>query len=378
MTFSLGAHFFRTTSMCAVFCHTFGIALKDVRSARTGGDALTGFSWVQPARRGVASRLGKAAIVVLAFGVLLGCVDASSVENATAPAAEQPSQTQAPNPAAELDATTQTPQPTAEQVSPAPSVTDTSTALGLLETLPVKGRAPKTGYDRAGQFGTPWLDVDRNGCDTRNDILQRDLTAVVLSGPCKVLSGILADPMSGQTVQFLRGNTTSTLVQIDHLVALSDAWQKGAQQLSHQTRVNFANDPLNLMAVNGSTNSSKGDGDAATWLPPNRGFWCEYVARQISVKAHYLLWVTQAEKDAMVRVLGSCPGQVAYQSSMPAAVAGVAAGSDAGSAGPAGTAADVTYQNCSAARVAGAAPVRVGDPGYGRHLDRDGDGVGCE
>lgn len=329
----------------------------------------------------------KAAIVVLAFGVLVGCVDASSVEHTTAPAAEQPSQTQAPNPAAELDATTQTPQPTAEQVSPAPSVTDTNTALGLLETLPVKGRAPKTGYDRAGQFGTPWLDVDRNGCDTRNDILQRDLTAVVLSGPCKVLSGLLEDPLSGQTVQFVRGNTTSTLVQIDHLVALSDAWQKGAQQLSQLTRVNFANDPLNLLAVNGPTNSSKGDGDAATWLPPNRGFWCEYVARQISVKAHYLLWVTQAEKDAMVRVLGSCPGQVAYQSTLPAAVAGVAAGAggsgaDAGSAGSAGSAgpiaADVFYQNCSAARVAGAAPVRVGDPGYGRHLDRDGDGVGCE
>lgn len=354
---------------------------------------MTGFNWQQPARRAGASRLGTAAIAVLALGVLVGCVDASSAQYATAPAAEQPSQSQSqsPNTAPKQGQGDQlSPNPTPTPI-PAPSAADTSTALGLLEQLPVKGRAPKTGYDRADKFGTPWIDVDRNGCDTRNDMLQRDLTAVALAGPCKVMSGILADPMSGQTVQFVRGNTTSTLVQIDHLVALSDAWQKGAQQLTQQQRINFANDPLNLLAVDGPTNSSKGDGDAATWLPPNRAFRCEYVARQISVKAHYALWVTQAEKDAMVRVLGDCPGQVSYASTLPRVDASQTAGSGsagggasaggagAGAAGDGGSAAsDVYFQNCSAARSAGASPVRVGDPGYGRHLDRDGDGVGCE
>lgn len=183
-------------------------------------------------------------------------------------------------------------------------------ALDLLGTLPIKGRAPKTGYDRA-LFGQAWADVDRNGCDTRNDMLKRDLTAVtyVNSVPCKVKSGTLADPYTGTSIPFLRGQTTSTAVQTDHVVALSDAWQKGAQQLTVEQRTAFANDPLNLQATDGPTNMKKGDGDAATWLPPNKGFRCEYVARQISVKATYALWVTQAEHDAMARVLADCSGQ---------------------------------------------------------------------
>jgi hypothetical protein len=92
-------------------------------------------------------------------------------------------------------------------------------------------------------------------------------------------------------------------------VALSDAWQKGAQKLSFASRVQFANDPLNLLAVDGPTNSSKGDSDAATWLPPNKAYRCAYVARQVAVKRKYQLWVTSAERDAIARVLKACPGQ---------------------------------------------------------------------
>ena len=185
-------------------------------------------------------------------------------------------------------------------------------AIDLLATLPIKGRAPKTGYDRA-LFGQAWLDVDRNGCDTRNDMLKRDLTGITFTNsvPCKVQSGTLADPYTGTTISFLRGSATSSAVQIDHVVALSDAWQKGAQQLTTEQRTAFANDPLNLQSTDGPTNMKKGDGDAATWLPPNKGFRCEYVARQISVKATYSLWVTQAEHDAMARILGDCAGQLA-------------------------------------------------------------------
>ncbi|CAI3804976.1 HNH endonuclease family protein [Pseudarthrobacter sp. MM222] len=185
-----------------------------------------------------------------------------------------------------------------------------SKALGVLATLPVKGRAPKTGYSR-DQFGQAWADVDRNGCDTRNDMLRRDLTSLAVkpgTRDCVVLSGFLNDPYTAAAINFQRGSSTSTAVQIDHVVALSDAWQKGAQQLSPAQRTAFANDPLNLLAVDGPANQQKSDGDAATWLPPNRSFRCEYVARQISVKSSYSLWVTQAEHDAMARVLGDCPG----------------------------------------------------------------------
>jgi hypothetical protein len=185
-----------------------------------------------------------------------------------------------------------------------------SKALDMLATLPVKGRAAKTGYSR-DQFGQAWADVDGNGCDTRNDMLHRDLSALAVkpgTRDCVILSGILNDPYTGTLINFLRGNSTSTAVQIDHIVALSDAWQKGAQQLTPAQRVSFANDPLNLLAVDGPANQQKSDGDAATWLPPNKSFRCEYVARQISVKSSYSLWVTQAEHDAMARVLSDCVG----------------------------------------------------------------------
>ncbi|MDI3208783.1 HNH endonuclease family protein [Pseudarthrobacter sp. AL07] len=189
-------------------------------------------------------------------------------------------------------------------VSPA----DVATALAQLETIPVKGRAPKTGYSRE-EFGPAWADVDRNGCDTRNDILARDLDGETFkpgTQNCVVATGTLADKYTGATINFVRGNTTSSAVQIDHVIALSDAWQKGAQQLSAEQRRQLANDPLNLMAADGPANSAKGDKDAATWLPPNTAFRCEYVARQTAVKANYSLWVTQAEHDAIAGILTAC------------------------------------------------------------------------
>jgi hypothetical protein len=188
-------------------------------------------------------------------------------------------------------------------------------ASATLASLPVKGRAPKTGYSRA-QFGQTWADVDRNGCDTRNDMLKRDLTEIVYRAKtknCVVLSGVLQDRYSGETINFNRGNITSMEVQIDHVVALSNAWQTGAFKLSVAQRTAFANDPLNLFAVKGRLNSQKSDGDAATWLPPLKSFRCTYVAQQIAVKAKYSLWVTAPEKDAMVRMLAACPTQALPQ-----------------------------------------------------------------
>ena len=198
----------------------------------------------------------------------------------------------------------------AAPAAPAEAPADT---LATLDTLPVKGRAPKTGYDR-DLFGQRWtddvaVDYGYNGCDTRNDILRRDLVDVVIkpgSNGCAVLSGVLNDPYTGTVVDFLRGPGTSAEVQIDHVVALSDAWQKGAQQWDEITRRNFANDPANLQATIGWVNQEKGDGDAATWLPPNKSYRCTYVTRIVDVKAAYGLWVTPAEHDAIARVLADC------------------------------------------------------------------------
>lgn len=184
---------------------------------------------------------------------------------------------------------------------------DPELATTGLAKLPVKGRAAKTGYSRA-QFGSGWGTIA--GCDTREQILSRDLTQVNLQPEsCVVVSGSLLDPYTAKTISFNRGQSTSSAVQIDHIVALSDAWQKGAQELTPLEREALANDPLELLAVDGPTNQNKGDGDAATWLPPNKAFRCQYIARQIAIKLKYRLWVTSAEQTAMAKVLGSCPNQ---------------------------------------------------------------------
>ncbi|MGW5099519.1 HNH endonuclease family protein [Streptomyces sp. NPDC004100] len=180
-------------------------------------------------------------------------------------------------------------------------------ALSAAEALPVKGRAPKTGYSRE-RFGSAWADTDSNSCDTRDDILKRDLEEVKFSGgQCKVTFGVLEhDPYSGKTITYRRGRSQ---VDIDHVVALSDAWQKGAKYWEPSKRIALANDPLNLLAVDASTNRGKGDGDTATWVPPSKSYRCTYVAAQVAVKKKYGLWVTSAEKTAMKKVLTTCPGQ---------------------------------------------------------------------
>jgi hypothetical protein len=180
-------------------------------------------------------------------------------------------------------------------------------AQAVLETLVVKGRAPKTGYAR-DEFGSGWATI--GDCDTRNVVLRQSLLDVVMGEDnCTVLSGVLDDPYTGTVISFRRGGSTSGAVQIDHVVALSDAWQKGAQDMDFTKRVVFANDPLNLLAVDGPANQQKGDKDAASWLPMHKPYRCQYVARQVAIKKEYGLWVTEAEKAAMKRVLNGCGEQ---------------------------------------------------------------------
>lgn len=171
--------------------------------------------------------------------------------------------------------------------------------------------AESTPYKRT-YFGTAWADVDYNQCSTREDILRRDLKNIsyLPSSTCQVAAGVLLDPYSGKTIIFRRGKTSSAQVQIDHVVALADAWSTGAKHLSFMQRMQFANDPLNLLAVSKNTNQDKSAKNAAQWLPPNTHFHCTYIARQIAVKLRYSLWVTVPEKQAMQRVLATCPTQL--------------------------------------------------------------------
>jgi len=362
-------------------------------------------SWLgKNTRRAGAGILAGGLVLMIAGSAVAGPIEAK------APAASPPTSSASPptSSASKVSPTAQpapTPTPTPTEPSlqeqaavlPAPvlaaevdvqsaaSTAAPQTALATAMLLKVKGRAPKTGYNR-DLFGSGWVDVDRNGCDTRNDILARDLEPKTFkpgTNNCVVLTGTLADPYSARTINFTRGTETSNAVQIDHVVALSDAWQKGAQSWDGTRRVAFANDPMNLLAVDGPLNMQKGDGDAATWLPPNKAYRCQYVARQVGVKYTYGLWVTEAERNAMVSILSTCPaeplpsGSTVPPAPVPAAVAAPAAVAVPAPA-PAPAPAAVYYANCAAARAAGAAPVHRGDPGYRTRLDSDGDGIGCE
>jgi len=349
---------------------------------------LVGRSWL-----GRTGRRGSLPIFLVGFALAVGgsIIDpvedpeptstASASPSASSPTSPPPPATPTPSPspsppASPSPARPPSPTPSASPSEDAEPTAEPGSALAIAEGLTVKGRAPKTGYAR-DLFGGGWVDTDRNGCDTRNDILARDLTDVTYrpgTRDCVVDTGTLADPYSGTLISFVKGNTTSNDVQIDHVVALSDAWQKGAQQWDGDTRIVFANDPLNLLAVDGPLNLQKGDGDTATWLPPNRSYRCAYVARQVAVKHTYSLWVTQAEKDSMIRILTTCPDQPLPDgtSTIPLTIA------PATPATQPPTSEDVYYENCAAARAAGAAPLYRGDPGYRSDMDGDDDGIACE
>ena len=162
------------------------------------------------------------------------------------------------------------------------------------------------------RFGQAWSDdvnveFGHNGCDTRDDILRRDLAnLVVRPGTCFAQSGTLHDPYTGTTIDFVRGPDTSDSVEIDHVVSLADAWYKGARLWEAQRRVDFANDPINLLAVSPKANFDKAFRDAASWLPPNEAFRRDFVARQVNVKTVYGLWVSSKEKQAIAEVLARC------------------------------------------------------------------------
>lgn len=151
-------------------------------------------------------------------------------------------------------------------------------------------------YDR-DLFGAAWIDIDGNSCDTRNDILSRDLTNLAKDGNCKVTSGTLEDDYTGTTIEFVKGKSK---VDIDHVIPLSYAYRQGAAEWSADTREAFANDPANLAASSASANRSKGDKGPSEWMPDNYTFQCEYGMQFASVAVKYDLTITQADYNAIV------------------------------------------------------------------------------
>lgn len=191
-------------------------------------------------------------------------------------------------------------------------------ALDTAKSLPVVELDMKSKYKRVEQFGEAWKDVDGNGCDTRNDILKRDLRDVTTAGRnnCRVTSGVFDDPYTGKTIHFKFGKDTSSAVQIDHVVALHDAWMTGAQNLNQQEREALANDPENLLAVDGPENQRKGDGlclngkgCTGMYLPPNEKYRCEYAAKFTEVKSKYNLGLTEGQKETLVPLLEQCAAE---------------------------------------------------------------------
>lgn len=178
-----------------------------------------------------------------------------------------------------------------------------------LEGLKVRDWVEVPEYNREA-FGQAWADEDHNGCDTRNDVLARDMKAVAYregTHNCVVEAGILEDPYTSQTIYFERGADTSAVVQIDHVVALADAWYAGAWEWDVLTRQKFANDQRNLLAVSGDANQDKGHLTADQWLPENKDYHCAFIGRQVWVKSEWDLSVTRKERQAMINVLADCP-----------------------------------------------------------------------
>jgi hypothetical protein len=234
--------------------------------------------------------------------------------------------------------------PTATTTSPAAiSATTTATAPGVASTtkpstaatVPVAGSSVldllatirivpeySVGYDR--DLFPHWKDLDGDGCDTRKEVLIRDSrSSAVIGSSCTVVSGTWYSPYDGATW------TNPSDVDIDHVVALNEAWQSGAYAWSTQQRTNYANDLTDgrtLLAVTDSVNQSKSDKDPTAWLPSLASYRCTYLANWVSVKARWLLAMDEAEHAAVKSGLSGCTGtSVAVAPAPPTATSGTVA-----------------------------------------------------
>ena len=260
-------------------------------------------------------------------------------------------------------------------------------ATAALASLPVKGWAPMTGYSR-GMFGIAWEDTDHNGCDQRDDMLWKaSLGRAVRSDGCKVVSATVTDVYTNRVIHYVRGGSYDQGLDIDHVVALGNAWATGIQYETPNIRLRLATDPLNLLAVDPSQNRQKGDSNAASWLPPVTSYRCSYVARQIAVKKKYGLWVVPPEKAMMLQVLSKCPLRRIPVGGLPYPTAAELRPSKSPSVttttshvvSPATGGLDPHFGTCKEAKAHGYGPYVQGkDPEYFWYRDANHNGVVCE
>lgn len=180
-------------------------------------------------------------------------------------------------------------------------------AAALLDEVPTGELERGVAYDRAADFGPAWADVDHNGCDTRNDMLRRDLTHIAIregTHDCVVIAGRYDEPYTGAIMTFSKARASE--IQIDHLVPLHAAWMLGAFRWSPELRLAYANDPIVLISSSGPANQEKGDRLADAWKPTNRSAWCTYAANTVVIHHKYVLPVTPSERSALKRMLATC------------------------------------------------------------------------
>lgn len=206
----------------------------------------------------------------------------------------------APNTCEEPCTTTRTSTRAGSAAAPAPSAATNRGAASAPTAPPPSGRSP---YSR-DEFGTGWTDPDHNGCDARQDAIRAATTNRVTAGPCKITRADIRDRYSGRT--YPAANPSA--FDIDHIVALHDAWNSGASSWTRARRVAFANDPADLVLTTASANRSKGDQDPSQWAPATHDGACFYARTYRAIKLRWRLHTTPAQRSAVRRTLATCTG----------------------------------------------------------------------
>lgn len=233
---------------------------------------------------------------------------------------------------------------------------------------------PRAPYER-NDWPT-WRDIDGDGCDAREQALKNDSKGPVEIGEnCEIKSGLWISPYDE-----IKSSNPADL-EIDHIVPLAEAHRSGGWQWGPELRITFANDPSELVVTSRSSNRSKGSQTPDQWRPENNKYWCTYATKWVSIKLKYRLTVTTAERDALGQMLEKCPASTAIAPSNGSPTQTVQPPSPTTTAeAPLAPlpSSSVHYKSCSEARAAGVTPIYEGQPGYGKHLDGDGDGIACE
>lgn len=317
--------------------------------------------------------------VAAGIAVALGISGCSSTDATSSSASESESEITTPNSptAPTQDVEKGTPERPSQLNRAALKPGKTVSALTVLRSLKT-GPRQVSGYDRS--YFPHWIWI--GSCNTRGLVLKRDSEVPTTTrGACTVETGRWRSYYDGLVL------TQAREIDIDHMVPLAEAWRSGANTWTTPTRESFANDlgyRWSLIPVSASSNRSKSDGDPASWIP-KKTYQCRYAKNWVTVKYRWSLSVDQSERNALTRLIQAC----ADPSIKVPTKATIRHGSTNSSSSKAGNnrhqgqsqlkrESSVHYRTCADARRAGAAPLRRGDPGYSRHLDRDNDGIACE